>query len=321
MPSCARSSGSERVTQRFRPSGIWGAVLLPIDAHGCIDMGALADVVDRLCTAGLAGIYTNGTAGEFFNQTEAEFEAIVDLVASKAGAVSLPFQIGVSNTNPRIARARLERVRDCGASAVQVTLPDWWPPSAEEQICFLSGMAEAGQGMPLVLYNPPTAKVTLGIPEIAALAKAVPDLVGVKVAGGDEDWFAQRRTMLKELSVFTAGHRIAFARPLGSDGSYSNVACLSPWGAVRQWEMIASDPEAARDVERRFQSFMAEAVIPPAKSAGLSDAALDKMMAAAGGWGPIGPALLWPYYGATLQMVAHARESALRHVPDLMAAQ
>lgn len=309
------------MAQRFRPTGIWGAVLLPVGYGDGIDLGALSDVVDSMCAAGLAGIYTNGTAGEFFNQTEAEFDAITGLVAEKASAAGLPFQIGVSNSNPRLARERLKRVCSYGASAVQVTLPDWWPPNTDEQRRFLSGMAEAGQGMPLVLYNPPTAKISLGVPDIAALALEVPELVGVKVADGDDAWFAQRRDLLGPLSVFTPGHRIAHARPLGADGSYSNVACLSPRGAVRHWKMIETEPEAARDLEMRFGTFMEEAVIPLAINRQLSDAALDKLMAAAGGWAPIGPKLLWPYTGATEEMVAAARASALRHVPEMMSGQ
>ncbi|EAR52734.1 hypothetical protein OG2516_00869 [Oceanicola granulosus HTCC2516] len=302
-----------------RPEGIWGAVLLPLDRAGAIDMGALAEVVERLADAGLAGVYTNGTAAEFFNQTEAEFDAVTALVIERARARALPFQIGVSCTNPRVARARLARLRGCGATAAQVILPDWWPPARDEQLRFLAGMAEAGQGMPLVLYNPPHAKCRLEVEDIAALAAEVPALVGVKVAGGDAGWFARRRALLGALSVFVAGHRVATGRFLGADGAYSNVACLAPAGAARHWRQIETDPEAALDLERRFARFLSETLVPLAKTHALSDAALDKLMAAAGGWGPVGPALLWPHNGATPEMVAAVRARAEALLPDLLA--
>lgn len=88
-----------------QPQGIWGTILLPITEHDQIDWGALAEELDVLAASGLAGIYANGTAGEFHNQTEAEYERLVDLVAQKAQAAGMPFQIGVSNTNPRVARS------------------------------------------------------------------------------------------------------------------------------------------------------------------------------------------------------------------------
>lgn len=304
----------------FRPKGIWGAVLLPLSEAGNIDFGALAELVDVLCQSGVAGIYTNGTAGEFFNQTGAEFDAITAIVLDRAGKASVPVQIGVSNSNPRVARDRLARITGSSAMAAQVTLPDWWPPSAQEQTRFLAGMAEAGQGLPLILYNPPTAKARLNVPQIAALRLDAPHLVGVKVAGGDADWYAQRRDLLGDLSVFVAGHTVAFGRPLGADGAYSNVACLSPAGAVQQWEQIETDPDAASNFEDRFRRFLRETMIPLARDHGLSDAALDKAMAAAGGWLPIRPALLWPYSGASDEMVAAIRASAQTFVPELLQA-
>lgn len=300
----------------FRPRGIWGAVILPVQDGAAIDMAALGDLVDILCGMGLAGLYTNGTAAEFFNQTEAEFDAISDLVLTRAGRAGVPVQIGVSSSNPRVARARLRRIARAGAVAAQITLPDWWPPSAAEQARFIEGMSDAADGLPLILYNPPTAKVRLDVPGIAALRR--PSLVGVKVAGGDAGWYAQRRALLGDMSVFVAGHTVAFGRPQGADGAYSNVACLSPRGAVRQWDMIETDPEAARDIETRFRRFLNETMIPLARDHGLSDAALDKAMAAAGGWGPVGPGLLWPYSGATSGMVKAIRQSANHLLPDLL---
>ena len=302
----------------FRPRGIWGAVLLPVQGGDQIDMGALAELVDILCASCVAGIYTNGTAAEFFDQTEAEFDAITDLVLGVAGRAGVPVQIGVSNSNPRVARERLRRIAESDAVAAQITLPDWWPPSETEQARFIDGMSEASDGLPLILYNPPTAKVRLDVPGIARLRARSALLVGVKVAGGDAAWYAQRHEMLGDMSVFVAGHTVAFGRPLGADGAYSNVACLSPAGAVRHWDLAATDPEVARDVEDRFRRFLHETMIPLARDHGLSDAALDKAMAAAGGWGPVGPDLLWPYSGATPGMVETIRASAQDLLPDLM---
>jgi len=42
-------------------------------------------------------------------------------------------------------------------------------------------------------------------------------------------------------------------------------------------------------------------------------------MAAAGGWGPVGPALLWPYSGASAEAVARVRSEARAQVPELFA--
>ena len=53
--------------------GTWGTVLLPINADESIDYARLGAEIDTLIAAGVAGLYTNGTAGEFHTQTEDEF--------------------------------------------------------------------------------------------------------------------------------------------------------------------------------------------------------------------------------------------------------
>lgn len=303
-------------TQRV-PHGIWGAVLLPINERGEIDWIALADEVDILCASSLAGIYTNGTAAEFHNQTEVEFDRITRLVAERCQAASKPFQIGVSCTNPRAARERLVRIGAYEPMGVQFTLPDWWPPSPPEIDEFVVGMADAAAGLPLILYNPPHAKTQISLRQLATLRALVPGLVGTKVAGGSAEWYAERRRLLPGFSVFVAGHTIVFGRPLGANGAYSNVACLSPEGAVRHWSLIQTDPDAAKELEERIQKFMTVHILPLSEQMGLSNTAFDKLLAAAGGWGPVSARLLWPYRSASAEIVEQVALAARRELPEL----
>jgi dihydrodipicolinate synthase/N-acetylneuraminate lyase len=166
------------------PQGIWGAVLLPIDMKGAIDWAALADELDILCASGLDGLYTNGTAGEFHTQTEAEFDRLTDLVAARAGAAGVPFQIGVCQSNPRVARDRLTRCRTIGAAGAQIILPDWWPPSPPEIERFIDGMQEAAGDLPLILYNVPGRTVADLSNDTALRLAQVPGIVGIKDATG-----------------------------------------------------------------------------------------------------------------------------------------
>lgn len=303
--------------RQARPSGVWGAVLLPVDRFGEIDWGALAEQIDILCTSELDGIYTNGTAAEFYNQTDAEFDRLSALVAERATSLGKPFQIGVSSTNPRVARHRLLRAVSLVPTGIQFTLPDWWPPSHAEIENFVGGMQDAAADIPLILYNPPHAKVKLTLPEIASLRALAPGLVGAKLVGGNADWYAERRALLPNFSIFVPGHTLAYGRPLGANGSYSNVACLSPNGAVRHWRLMESDPVAAVALEARITRFMASHILPLVTERGLSNTALDKLMAAAGGWGPVGPRLLWPYESATEEDVHRVAKAARRDLPEL----
>jgi dihydrodipicolinate synthase/N-acetylneuraminate lyase len=300
-----------------RLEGVWGAVLLPVDRQDEIDWAALSDQLAVLAASGLDGVYTNGTAGEFHSQTEAEFDRLSMMVAEHCRASGLPFQVGICHGNARVARERLARIAALRPDAVQITLPDWWAPSFEEARRFVLGMAEHLPDMPLVLYNPPHAKRRLSLAEIAALAWSTPSLIGAKLPGGDDAWYAEMRDKLAGLAVFIPGHNMASGVLAGGRGSYSNVACLSPSGAARWWRQLQEDRAGALALEGRIVRFMANHVLPLASTYRLSNAALDKALAVAGGWAPMGPSLLWPCSAAPAAAVAALAAAARRELPEL----
>jgi dihydrodipicolinate synthase/N-acetylneuraminate lyase len=106
--------------------------------------------------------------------------------------------------------------------------------------------------------------------------------------------------------------------PLGAHGSYSNVAALSPAGAIRWYDQIHSGSgyAAAMDVERRIGEFFT-GHIAPLLAAGLSNPALDKFLAAVGGWSDAGTRVRWPMSFATEEQVGAARPTARALLPEL----
>jgi len=125
----------------FDIAGTWGAVLLPLNADDSIDYAALAEQVEATLAAGLAGLYTNGTAGEFHTQTEDEFDRVSALVAERCTRRGAPFQLGVSHMSAQVSRERLRRVKALAPGAVQAILPDWVPVTPTEAETFLVTMA------------------------------------------------------------------------------------------------------------------------------------------------------------------------------------
>ncbi|GAA1612143.1 dihydrodipicolinate synthase family protein [Kribbella sancticallisti] len=297
--------------------GVWASLLLPLGSDDAIDFGRLSSQLDTLVAAGLDGLYAHGTAGEFQTLTEPEFDRINELLTAACETASLPFQLGASHPSAQLSLSRVRRAAALSPSAIQVVLPDWLPLNDQEAVAFLTRVAAAADGVPLVLYNPPHAKTRVEPALLVELARAVPTLVGLKSAGGDEEWFDQ--ALDSGLSLFVPGHFLASMTQLGAHGSYSNVAALSPAGAVRWSELIRTDPEAALDVERRIGEFFAEH-IAPLQSAGLSNPALDKFLAAVGGWADVGTRVRWPMTFATQRQVDAAQPAARRLLPELFEA-
>lgn len=279
--------------------GNWATLLLPIQPDDVIDFALLAAEIEHFIAAKVSGVYSNGTAGEFHTQTEDEFDRINALLAEKCARAGMPFQIGASHSSAQIGRERVRRAKALAPSAFQVTLPDWFPPSLPEVLAFLEKMAEEAAPIPLIVYNPPHAKRRLTPPEWLTIAESVPGIVGMKVLGGDEAWYAAMRPLFARLSVFIPGHLLADGLSRGAHGAYSNVACLSPVGAQRWYELCERDPVAGLALGRRIAAWWAANVAPLITRDGLSNAAADKAAAVAGGWLPgFNTRLRWPYRSA-----------------------
>jgi dihydrodipicolinate synthase/N-acetylneuraminate lyase len=295
--------------------GNWATLLLPINADDSIDGVRLSDEIARLISFCPDGIYSNGTAGEFYNLTEREFDESSELLASHCTQADMPFQIGVGHMSPLISLERLKRVIALRPAAVQVILPDWFVPTLDECISFLDRMAEVSEPVGLVLYNPPHAKKVVTSEEIGQLKDTIPLLVGVKVCDGDDDWYARMRRTCRGLSVFVPGHHLATGIRNGAHGSYSNVACLHPGAAQQWWRQIHTAPEAAMQLEQRIRNFMDRHIVPLLQG-GYSNMAVDKLLAAIGGWGPVGTRLRWPYRWITEEAVAPLRTEARKILPE-----
>jgi dihydrodipicolinate synthase/N-acetylneuraminate lyase len=298
--------------------GNWATLLLPIAADDSIDFARLSEEIDILIAAGVDGIYSNGTAGEFHNQTEAEYQAIQALLADKCRAAGMNFVIGACQPDPSLARERVRQARALVPAAIQVILPDWWPVTEAEAIDFLQMMAEAAGEVPLLLYNPPHAKRVLTPEELGRLVKAEPAVKAIKLADGDEAWYAAARLHLSGVALFVPGHHLATGLHRGiAAGSFSNVACLSPRGAQRWTDGMAGDIDAALDLERRLCRFMDEHIVPFRRDQGYSNAALDKLLVAIGGWGRVGPRLRRPYRWIAEGEAERLRPIARAELPEL----
>jgi dihydrodipicolinate synthase/N-acetylneuraminate lyase len=150
----------------------------------------------------------------------------------------------------------------------------------------------------------------------------VPEVVGVKLGDGDAAWYAEARTALADLAVYVPGHHLATGVAEGvAAGSFSNVACLSPAGAQTWTAMMATDLDAALDVERRIRGFLDAHVAPFARDHGYSNGALDKLLAAIGGWASVGTRLRRPYRWIDPAEADRLRPIARAAIPEIMEAR
>lgn len=296
--------------------GNWATLLLPIDADDNIHYERLAGEIDQLIAMKVDGIYSNGTAGEFYNQTEQEFDEVNGLLAEKCNRAGMPFQVGCSHMSPQISLERLKRAVALQPSAIQVILPDWFPPKMDEIIVFLRKMEEAAGSIRLILYNPPHSKVKLSPADFKTIREAGIQLAGCKLPGGDAAWYREMLGLNPGLSVFIPGHHLATGVRAGAHGAYSNVACLNPLVAQQWYNSMQTDMEAALEQEGRIQRFMNEQIVPYITQQGYSNQAADKFLAAIGSWAEVGTRLRWPYKWIPEAEVGAAKKVCRELLPE-----
>lgn len=298
--------------------GTWATLLLPINPDESIDFVRLGDEIDYLLASGVDGVYSNGTAGEFQTQDEAEFDRIQALLVDKCEKVSMPFQIGSSHMSAQVSLSRVARAAKLKPGAIQVILPDWVQPSVDEGIAFLQRAAEAADPVGLIVYNPPHAKRLLQPTDYSRISAAVPSVVGVKVAG-EQAWYAEIRKQAPKLSMFVGGHHLASGYQVGASGSYSNLACLHPKGAKRWYEQMKTDLAGALEFEARILGFFNEFILPLYYESHYAPPALDKFLAAIGGWGNVGTRIRWPYRWLSESEAKALQPIARDRLPELFA--
>ncbi len=299
-------------------TGNWATLLLATDDRGDIVYSKLADEIDILIASQPNGIYSNGTAGEFYSQTEDEFDRISLLLSEKCEKAGLPYQIGVSHMSPLISLERLKRIRHLRPAAVQVILPDWFPVTPDEAVNFFRKMEEEAGGISLILYNPPHSKRQLQPEEWSVLKKQIPSLTGLKVfdQNGSAEWYRRMNENKEGLSVFIPGHRLASGIKSGAHGAYSNMACLNPFAAQKWFDTIATDMSAALELEKRVNQFMSGLIAPFITEQHYPNHACDRFMALLGGWADVGSKLRWPYRSIPESYILTIRERSRQIIPE-----
>ncbi|GAB3909452.1 dihydrodipicolinate synthase family protein [Mucilaginibacter boryungensis] len=294
--------------------GNWATLLLPVNDDETFNYQKLAEEIAMLIAVGVDGIYSNGTAGEFYNQTETEYDTVNSILAEKCLAAGMRFQIGASHPSPIISLERLKRAVALKPDAIQIILPDWVTVTDSEMLDYLHTMADVAGDIPLVLYNPPHAKRVLQ-PVDYELIRQVPQIIGVKLLSRDGEWVKEMKLRASHLSIFVPGHFLATGVANGiASGAYSNVACINPKAAQQWWLMMHTDINAAMEIEKSILAFFKEC-IAPLQQQGYSNPALDKFLAAVGGWYQVGTRLRWPYKGIPESEVPAVRERARQMIP------
>jgi 4-hydroxy-tetrahydrodipicolinate synthase len=240
------------------PKGLSVAVATPMEADGSLDIPGLKRHASWLVEEGVDVLMACGTTGESATlDGEEQRLVLATCIEAVAGRVPVYAGAGSNSTAKAVQFARAARAE--GADGLLLVTPYYNRPSQEGLYRYYVEVAEAGQGLPVILYNVPSrtgvnlkAETTLRLAEVESI-------VGIKEASGD---FDQIMTLLRDrpegFLVLSGDDAVALAMmALGGEGVVSVAANEIPrWMKELVDAALSGDLVRAREIHYRLLPLM-----------------------------------------------------------------
>ncbi len=241
--------------------------------------------VFRCCLAGIPGVYTGGTTGEFYAMEFDEFREVARATVEECHSNGTSAMIGCSSTYTLGAIRRAEFAVELGADAIQVALPFWMEVAEKEIVPFFKAVSDAAGGMPLSIYETLRCKRALTIDQHRAIKEAVPNYLLVKSNVGTIGVTPDGCKALSEiLNVFVGENHWAKLAPRGGRGGCSSMVYWSPKQMLNYWADVQKrDFEKANKVVDKIESLLVFLRTQYA-GRGFTDTAFDRLGGIAGGF-------------------------------------
>jgi 4-hydroxy-tetrahydrodipicolinate synthase len=160
--------------------GVLPALITPFTDDGsALDTGALAEIVERLIGAGVAGLVPGGSTGEFTALSHRERRQLVETTV-EAAAGRVPVVPGTGALSTRETVELSVHAEQAGAAAVMIVPPFYDALSWRELLAHYTAVADAIE-IPIMYYNLPSAS---GVKLTAAQLRELP-VTCLKDTGGD----------------------------------------------------------------------------------------------------------------------------------------
>jgi dihydrodipicolinate synthase/N-acetylneuraminate lyase len=220
--------------------GILVAVTTPFTPDAAaVDEGTLDAQADRLIRAGVHGLVTTGTTGEFSTLTPGEYRRVIEAYVQAADhRVPVVAGVGALSTSGAIDLA--QHAETVGADAVMLLPPFYGGVDQDTLTAFLTAVAESIT-IPIVYYNVPAATGTrLTARQIAELGD-IPGVDYLKDTSGDAVSLSELLVAHRDrIQAFNGWDTLTFfGIAAGARASVWGAAGIVPELAVQLWDTLA----------------------------------------------------------------------------------
>ena len=218
-------------------SGIWAALVTPLDSRGRVDGGALRALVAALAAEGLDGLYVTGSTGQWPLLALDERRQVIAESVRAAGQLPVMAHVGAMCTQDACELAR--HAAECGAAAVSSAAPAYYRLPEDAVFAHWHAIG-AASGLPLFVYHLEGLDCITHPLQYAAQVAALPHAAGLKYTSRDLYTLGLIcRAAAGRLAVFSGADELLCHAQLcgtvGAIGTFYNVwgrACRRAWQAV-----------------------------------------------------------------------------------------
>ncbi|HZS60874.1 MAG TPA: 4-hydroxy-tetrahydrodipicolinate synthase [Gemmatimonadaceae bacterium] len=253
-------------------NGCGTALVTPFSAHGAVDIGALARLVEWQIDEGIDFLVPCGSTGEAATMSLEEHVKVVTHTA-EAAAGRVPIVAGAGSNDTHKAIHLSHELRSSGATHLLHVTPMYNKPPQRGLVAHFRAIADASP-LPVILYNVPGRTAINMLAETTLQLAEHPNIVGVKEASGDLAQITEIiRHRPKDFAVLSGDDAFTLAIvAAGGDGVISVISNATP---RLMTELVAlawnEDMSAARAIDDRLRPWMRAAFIEsnpiPAKAA------------------------------------------------------
>lgn len=169
--------------------GVMVAVVTPFSG-GRIDEPAFRRLINHMIDNGVNGIVPCGTTGEATTMSHDEHMAVIRMTVEEvAGRVHVVAGTGSNSTAEAVSLTR--HAKEVGADGALMVSPYYNKPTQEGIYLHFKTVAEAAEGLPIIVYNIPGRTASNILPETMARLAGIENIVGVKEATGDLNQMAR----------------------------------------------------------------------------------------------------------------------------------
>lgn len=266
-----------RVLDAGTLKGLWSALPTPWNERGEVDEGILSRNCRRLAAAGIDGIYTTDSDGEFYAIELDQFQRLARSFAKAMETANVGAAMGVTWTSTQGIVDRIKSSCDAGIPNVHVGFPFFMPLAKPDVDRFWDDLAQAVPDARWIHYAHPQCGPPLTGADYARLAERFPEqLIGTKLSERDILRLTEILMRSPELAHFVTDPILAPGMMLGAKGCYSYWVNTMPSWHRRYMEACLSGDWATADVCHKRLIEFELAHVQPIVEAGHSHGIIGK---------------------------------------------